>query len=144
MAESFQKGIGADAVKTDTPNEFRMDSSGRTKSIIIAAAARDDFGSPAHSPTTTLRKGLVMGKITSGGQYAEYDDGAGDGTETAVGILLMSVNLLNESGTAVASTGALYYGGYVDQAKLHGHDANGKADLAAVAAGGMIFKEDIT
>lgn len=144
MSERFTSGIGADAVKTDTPNEFRMDSSGREKSIIVAAAARDDFGSPAHSPTTTLRKGLVMGMITASDKYAEYDNTAEDGTETAVGVLLKSVNLLNEDDTAVDGIAALHFGGYYDQALLYAHDANSKIDLAAVAAGGAIFKEDIT
>lgn len=144
MSEKFTSGIGADAVKTDTPNEFRMDDSGRTKSVIIAAAARDDFGSPAHSPTTTLRKGLLLGKITASSKYAEYTVGAGDGTETAVGVLLKSVNLLNEDDTAVDAVASLHYGGYYNQALLYAHDADSKVDLAAVAAGGAIFKEDIT
>lgn len=35
-----------------------------------------------------LPAGAVVGKLTSGGKYSEYSSGAGDGTATAVGILI--------------------------------------------------------
>ena len=35
-----------------------------------------------------LKAGAVLGKITSGGKYAHFDNDAGDGTETAAGVLI--------------------------------------------------------
>lgn len=35
-----------------------------------------------------LGAGAVVGKISSGGKYAEYNNGASDGTQSAVGILI--------------------------------------------------------
>lgn len=35
-----------------------------------------------------LAAGTVLGKITASGKYAAYDNGASDGTQTAVGVLL--------------------------------------------------------
>ena len=35
-----------------------------------------------------LQAGAVLGKLTSGGNYAQYDDGASDGTQAAAAILL--------------------------------------------------------
>lgn len=36
----------------------------------------------------TLHAGAVLGKITSGGKYKAYDNNAGDGSQTAVAILI--------------------------------------------------------
>lgn len=39
-----------------------------------------------------LDAGAVLGKISSGGKYAQYDNDANDGTETAVAILFAAVD----------------------------------------------------
>ena len=39
-----------------------------------------------------LATGTVLGKITTGGKYAAYDNDATDGTQTAAGILTAAVN----------------------------------------------------
>lgn len=36
--------------------------------------------------------GMVLGVVTASGKYAQYDDGNGDGSETAVAIALESVD----------------------------------------------------
>jgi len=106
-------------------NEFLLSDHYACINVVIASTARD-------GTSTTLRKGLVMGKITASGKYAEYDDGASDGTETAVGILLEDVNLLDENGTARDAAGVLVVHGIVDNSKLYGIDANGRADMSQV------------
>ncbi len=51
-------------------------------SVFVDAATRDAVG--GHTPTTILREGLVLVKITSGasaGKYKHFDSGASDGSE---------------------------------------------------------------
>jgi hypothetical protein len=43
-----------------------------------------------------LVAGAVVGKITSGGAYAQYDNTAHDGTEAAAGILLQAVDATDD------------------------------------------------
>jgi len=64
------------------------------KSGVVSSTARDD----GNSPTTILRPGLILGKITSTGEYAQYANGASDGTETAVAILAEGLNMLDQFG----------------------------------------------
>lgn len=78
-----------------------------------------------------LKAGTVLGKITSNGKYGPYDNGAGDGRDTAVGFLLETVNL--KDGDAV--TGMLIHGSVIE-ARTSGIDASGKADLA----GAILFQ----
>lgn len=40
----------------------------------------------------SYRAGEVLGKITSGGKYNQADQGASDGTETAVAVLIYAVD----------------------------------------------------
>lgn len=50
--------------------------------VNVSKDARDAVG--GHTPTTILRKGLILVKITSGaeaGKYKQFDSGASDGSE---------------------------------------------------------------
>jgi len=122
--------LGYGTLREDRPTEFRLSDHGRDTDIgiTIDKAARD----AGSTPTTTLRKGLVMGKITETGKYAQYNDAANDGTQVARCILDDEVNLLDEEGSAqdAHSVGVIH--GVVEEAKLIGLDANGKADLTHV------------
>lgn len=73
-----------------------------------------------------LRKGLCLGKLTSGGKYQHYDDAASDGTQTAVAFLDETVSVKNADALARICVG----GGGIDEDKVIGLDANGKTDLA--------------
>lgn len=48
-----------------------------------------------NTPTTTLRKGLCLGKITATDKYKEYDDSAVDGSEVFAGVLSDEIDMLN-------------------------------------------------
>lgn len=128
--------IGLGTTQSADPSEIRFTDHGResTVGIVIDSTARD----ATNTPTTTLRKGLVLGKVTATGVYMEYDAGASDGTETARVILDDEISVLDEDGTA-ADTEALgaFRGDFVASA-LIGLDAAGKVDLAQCA-----FDEDV-
>src|SRR5512137_1267458 len=96
--------IGIGSTQSADPSEIRFTDHGRESvaAILIASTARD----AGNTPTTTLRKGLVLGRVTASGKYKEYDADAQDGTEVARVILDDEVDLLDESGSA-ADTEAL-------------------------------------
>jgi hypothetical protein len=53
------------------------------------------------SPTTILRPGLIMGKITASGKYTVWDITATDGSEIAVALLARELKMTDDDGTAV-------------------------------------------
>lgn len=53
------------------------------KGCVIDGSARD----AANSPTTVLRAGLLLGKVTASGKLVQWDDAAVDGSQTVYGIL---------------------------------------------------------
>jgi hypothetical protein len=81
--------------------------------IVIVSTAVD-----TGTPTTTLRKGLCMGKITSSGKYKEYSPTATDGSEIPIGFLLADVNMLDASATAVDRISVLLVAGPVLAAQV--------------------------
>jgi hypothetical protein len=128
--------IGLGATESADPSEIRFTDHGResTVAIVLDAAARD----AGNTPDTTLRKGLVLGKVSASGKYKEYDPSAGDGTETARVILDDEVDLLDESGTAADTEGLGAFRGDFVAAALTGLDAGAKADLTQ-----CVFDEDV-
>ena len=100
--------------------------------VTITSAARDAVasdGSTARTPSTQLRKGLVMGKITATGKYAQYNPQASDGTQTAVGLLLEPVSVVDRYGNAVDALGETVFFGYVDGTQCYGLDAAAKTAM---------------
>lgn len=55
-----------------------------TETGFIAGTIRD----AGNSPTTLLRPGLLLGKITASGKFAKFDPTAVDGTQFVAGVLL--------------------------------------------------------
>ena len=84
--------------------------------IVIAAAA------PA------LASGTLLGKITASGKYVAYANGAADGSETCVGILLNAVPDAAVDQKAVMINRVAE----VMTSRLTGLDAPGIVDLAAI------------
>jgi len=76
---------------------FVPDGVGRA-SVVISSTAADS----GNSPTSTLRPGLILGKITSSGEYKEYSATATDGSQVAECVLLEEVNMLDPATAANA------------------------------------------
>jgi len=140
--ENYVNGIGMGVITEEDHIEFLMDGGKRGTVIsgIMASTAVDDKGSPAHTPTTKLRKGLVCARLTASPfKFSDYLNGEADGRETALGILMDTVNLLNANDVAADAQVRLHVGGWYDEDKLHGLDAAAKVELKAKST---IFKED--
>lgn len=60
----------------------------------------------ANTPTTTLRRGLPLGKITSSGKFTDYDPAATDGSQEPVGFLYTSLNLIPPGLSSAAEAGS--------------------------------------
>ena len=84
-----------------------------------------------NTPTSTLRMGLVMGKITSSGMWTNYSPTATDGSQLALGILGPSLRMAN---VITGSTQNKWYnvmvGGGLKAAGLIGIDNLARQQLA--------------
>lgn len=90
------------------------------------------FTAGTHYPNGFIFNGIVLGKITATGLYGPYSDAAGDGRNTAVGLLFSDAKVPNLAVTTVDVGAAMLEMGLIVEAKLptgHGLDANGKTDL---------------
>lgn len=108
----------------------QMTATGATVSTTTA-------GATAHYPNGYIPSGLVLGKISASGLYGPYDNGAGDGRETAAGLLFSSLRAIDTAtGNPLAKVGgALFVHGFVNEAKLpaqSGLDAAAKTDLKLI------------
>ena len=104
--------------------------------VTIASAARD----AGNTTVTKLRKGLVLGRVTSGGKYKEYDNNDTDGTEVARAILDQNVNLLDADSVArdviarvVFDSAVLIHTDRTYNAVAQGGDANANIGVSAMA-----------
>jgi hypothetical protein len=92
-----------------------------------------------NTPTTHLRGGLVMAKITSGGLWAEYDPSQTDGRQIARGVLMGGLSMLSTSGAAEQKQGVILIGGLLKASQLLGLDASARQQLSRT----FIFDDDI-
>ena len=74
----------------------------------------------------TLEPGTILGRITASGKYGAYDGAAGNGLETATGVLEERANIGDSE-----STVAMYRSGTFINANLVGLDAAAIVDLGA-------------
>lgn len=74
-----------------------------------------------------LKRGTAMGKITSSGKFRAYVNSNNDGSETAVGLLMETINL--RDGDVVC--GLMIHGSAI-LSRTSGLDASGKADLTGI------------
>lgn len=82
-----------------------------------------------NTPTTLLRRGLLLGRDSTTGRYENYDPTATDGTEVAIGILLDNVNMLDASGAAENKMARMIWHGYVKADQILLLDAAARAQL---------------
>lgn len=123
-------------------NSWRLSNFGMETDITVTidSSARDSGA----TPTTKLRAGLVLGKITASGKYKEYDNAASDGSQTAVGILANDVLLIDAAGTAQDVPGTMAMICEVDSGNLIGYDANALADFEAAGKNTMVVVRNST
>ena len=62
------------------------------KSVVIDGTTRD----AGNTPTSVLRAGLLLGKVTATGKITDYDPGASDGTENVYGVLQIEQVMVNQ------------------------------------------------
>lgn len=97
------------------------------------------FTEADHYPNGYIPSGVTLGKITATGLFGPYDNAAGDGTETAVGILFNSTPV--DTSDTTIDVGAPYMNaGQIISTNLPtagsmtdgGWDAAAAADLPAI------------
>lgn len=128
-------GMGSPSESTE--NEFlwgNRETAHYESGVIVSTAA--DSGS---TPTTTLRPGLLMAKVTSSGKWKQYDPAATDGSEVAQGILRYGVNMLDTGGTAADKAGLMVIRGFAKNAKVYNLDYLARRHLSTR----FIFDDDI-
>ena len=134
MADGYRPSPGTSSEVTNTPTAFLKNDHAIEIGITIDQNARD----AGNTPTTTLRSGLVLGKVTSSGRFKQYGDTNSDGSEVAICVLKHEVRVIDSDGTACDAVGVGVVHGYVDASELHGLDSNARADLVHV-----IFDDEV-
>ena len=86
-----------------------------------------------HYPNGYLTSGIVLAKVTAGGLLSNYDAGAVDGTETAVGILFKSV-VVDTTDTTIDVGVTVMEAGFIIAANLPTQGALVDGDWDAAAA----------
>lgn len=85
--------------------------------VTLAASCRDAVG--GHTPTTYLREGLVLVKITSGldkGKYKHFDSSATDGSEDSSTAIILTADHNMDTTEGYEVTG--YFKGTFNQARI--------------------------
>lgn len=131
-----QPGMGA-AVFTGQTSVVtgRVDLALRGTVIMVSTAV--DAGS---SPTSVLRAGLVLGKITASGKYKQHDPTATDGSEVAVAVLAEEMSTLDYAGVAADKEAHVFLTGILIASVLPNLSAVSRRQLQAT--GRYLFNDD--
>ena len=109
---------------------FQIGEPAQIDKVTISSAATDTGNT---GTTHILRAGLVLGKITTGGEYSEYKSTNSDGTQLVANclVLLEDVDLKNGdlTATSVDRIGRVAIIARVKESGLIGLDAAAKAAL---------------
>lgn len=118
--QNLVPGVTAPITTTETEYAWGPAGPAYVTGVTIAAAAVD----AGNTPTTTLRKGLILGKVTASGKYKQYDPTATDGTQFPVGILDQTVSLADyrSPGSTVDKNVMMRYSGLAKVGSLYGFD----------------------
>jgi hypothetical protein len=87
----------------------------------------------AATTSAGLASGTVMGKVTSGGKYIAYVDGASDGSGVAAGILIEAL----DKGTADSTATVIARDAEINEDEITGSDTSGKDELEAL---GIVYR----
>lgn len=118
ITQDMLPGMGTDLLTTEREILWGPIQTWQIVGIKIAAAARD----AGNDPTTILRRGLVVGRVTSSGEYRQYLPTNTDGSQVPIGFLFRDVNVLDNDGGATTKLGAMVIGGLAKTSQLIGFD----------------------
>jgi hypothetical protein len=115
---------------------------GRRENLIIAPFTIDGAARDAgNTPTTELRPGLLLGRITGTSKLTTYSASNTDGSQVAVGVLPVGLKMTDVFTNAnLDKNYGIIVAGPLQAAKLFGLDAKARADLF----GRVIFDDDFT
>lgn len=88
-------------VETNEVEIFWGGDASRMKVLQMSGVYSSTLADAANTPTTLIRKGLLLGKITSSGQMVQWDRTATDGSQNVAGVLPVELLSVDEYGTAV-------------------------------------------
>lgn len=108
------------------------------ETYLIDSAAVD----AGNTPTTYLRPGLVLGKVTSSARLKQYSATATDGSQVPFGVLLRGQSMLDLNGVAENKYGKIMVGGPVKGSLLFGLDQ--MARRLMTQSGRFYFDDDFT
>jgi hypothetical protein len=100
-------------------------------------SAAVDSGS---TPTTILRPGLVLGKVTSTGRLLQYSATATDGSQVPFGVLMRGLSMLDLNGVVENKFARVIVAGSIKGGSLYGLDQ--VARRLMVQCGKFIFDDD--
>lgn len=116
-------------------------------SNLVILSTTIDAGS---SPTSDLRSGLVLGKVTASSKLTQWNPDGSDGSEAVAGVLMRDLSMLSDEGVVEDKYGHVLLAGCVRAADLfiEGTAFTSSADqyLARnqmVGSGRFIFDDDV-
>lgn len=92
------------------------------------------------TPTTILRPGLVLGKVTSSGRLVQYSATATDGSQVPFGVLVRGLSMLDLNGVVENKFGKVMVAGGVKGGSLYGLDQYARRMM--VQCGKFVFDDD--
>ncbi len=95
-------GTGSTAQSVETNILFGRETDVLRDQNSWLASTGTDAG---NTPSTTIRTGMLMGRITSSGDLVPWDATSTNGSQYVWGILNQDINLLDQSGVAAKNTG---------------------------------------
>jgi len=101
---TFQGGWGVpgagDAIETSEREIFWGGDWGKGQILTASASFATTLADAGNTPTTDIRPGLLVGKITSSGELAAWDADNSDGTQNIWGINFLDLRMIDFNSTA--------------------------------------------
>lgn len=132
-------GSGAVSTTTERSIFWGMDN-GRAVVTYMSGRLDSTTVDSTNSPTSVLRPGLLLGVITSSGNFVHYSPTATDGSNVAVGVLPIECRITDFDGTAVNRVVPIAVAGFLRGGKAIGIDGQSRAQLKRQ----FVFDDDLT
>lgn len=132
-----------------TTRPFLFVSDGRVRVTIVPRVMVGTARDAGNTPNTTIRAGMVLGRITVGGKVQQYVAGNSDGSQNPYGVLMDDVRVVDDNGTNQDQTVRVAVSGDVKASQLLiqgaafvGHTNEAAARTALKAAGKCFIFDD--